>query len=124
MPDSIAVTSQPERFLRTAAVCALFGGIAPETLWRWVKAGWFPKPIRLHPTSRINVWRASEILALIASDQRGLSKRPEAALAERGRRIKERKALAAKARAAASPKTSPERNSDGPKPNRFIRQAP
>jgi predicted DNA-binding transcriptional regulator AlpA len=94
MPDVVAATTlpRPERYLRTTNVCDRFGGIAPETLWRWVTAGWFPKPIRLHPKSRINVWPESEINALIASGQRPGGYRPSAAIAERARRMANRKA--------------------------------
>jgi len=90
MPDS-SRRRNPERFLRTADVCAKFGGVQPETIWRWRRAGWFPEPIRLSPTSRINVWPESQIDALATSGRRGPGHRPDAAIAERGRRIANRK---------------------------------
>lgn len=92
MPNSTVPSNRPERFLRTSAVCARFGGVCPSTVWRWVQKGWFPKPIRLHPTSRINVWPESQIEALQASRQQGEGYRPNAAIAERARRNANRKA--------------------------------
>ena len=95
MPDSTVVTHAPatqERYLGTAEVCALFGGISPETAWRWVQKGWLPKPIRPHPTSRINLWPKSQIDAVLATRAQGGGSKPEAALAERKRRMANRKA--------------------------------
>jgi predicted DNA-binding transcriptional regulator AlpA len=108
-PDDITVATpvtwhRPELFLKTADVCALYGNISVETLWRWVKKGWFPKPVRIGPTSR-NVWRASELAAVNGSAPSGPGWRPNAALAERRRRLDKRKA-------------------DKKKKIKFVRQAP
>ena len=96
-PPSLSSGPRPERYLRTTNVCDRMGGIAPETLWRWIKADKFPKPIRLSPMSRTNLWREAEIDAFIANGQRvdgqqGEGYRPSAALAERARRNANRKA--------------------------------
>ncbi len=42
--------------------------VCKTTWWAGVKAGRFPKPVKLSP--RVTVWRASEVFALIA-DQKG-----------------------------------------------------
>ena len=39
--------------------------IAPVTIWRWVKAGKFPKPIKLGP--QVLVWNLAEVEAFIES---------------------------------------------------------
>lgn len=42
----------------------LVGSILPigaSTLWRWVKLGKFPKPIKL--SERVTVWRAEDVRA-------------------------------------------------------------
>ena len=126
MPDSGTPKPKPERFLRATNVCDRLGGIDPATLWRRIRDGKFPKPVRLHG-SRINLWPESQIDALIASEiakgpRNGA--RPEAALAERSRRIQARKA-ARQAAAAEPAKSSLERNSnDAVRPNPFTRRAP
>ena len=51
-----------ETFLRVKEVAAALG-IGVSTWWSWVKAGKAPKGIKLG--SRITVWRASEIMALV-----------------------------------------------------------
>ena len=52
-----------ETFLRAKEVAAVLG-IGVSTWWAWVKAGKAPKGIKLG--SRTTVWRASEIMALVA----------------------------------------------------------
>lgn len=37
--------------------------VSPATLWRWVKAGKFPEPIRL--SERVTAWEASKVSAWI-----------------------------------------------------------
>lgn len=37
--------------------------VSPATLWRWVKAGKFPEPIRL--SERVTAWEASKVNAWI-----------------------------------------------------------
>ena len=39
--------------------------VSPATLWRWVKAGKFPEPIRL--SDRVTAWEASKVNAWIKS---------------------------------------------------------
>ncbi len=39
--------------------------ISPSALWRWVKAGSFPQPVRL--SSKVVAWRASDITAWLAA---------------------------------------------------------
>ena len=53
-----------ETFLRAKQVAALLS-IGKSTFLAWVKAGKAPPGIRLG--SRITVWRASEVMALVAS---------------------------------------------------------
>lgn len=38
-----------QTILRTPTVQERLGGITRSTLWRWVKAGRFPKPVQLGP---------------------------------------------------------------------------
>lgn len=38
--------------------------VGPATVWRWVKAGTFPKPFKL--SQGITVWDAEEVEAFIA----------------------------------------------------------
>ena len=42
--------------------------VSPATLWRWVKAGKFPEPIRL--SDRVTAWEASKVNAWIQSQSR------------------------------------------------------
>lgn len=53
-----------ESFLRLKQVVELTS-ISKATIWRWVKNGTFPKPIKI--TSRVTVWKSSDIQAYIAS---------------------------------------------------------
>jgi prophage regulatory protein len=39
--------------------------VSPATLWRWVKAGKFPAPVRL--SDRVTAWEASKVNAWIQS---------------------------------------------------------
>jgi predicted DNA-binding transcriptional regulator AlpA len=57
-----------EEWLDTTATCRFFGGtkpIHPATLWRGVKAGRYPKPVKLGPNS--NRWVRSECKAARAA---------------------------------------------------------
>jgi predicted DNA-binding transcriptional regulator AlpA len=45
------------------AVCSMLGGIHPSTLWRLVKAGRFPKPIRV--SVQLRRWSRSECEAAL-----------------------------------------------------------
>lgn len=53
-----------EKLLRLKQVVELTN-ISKATIWRWVKDGTFPKPIRI--TNRVTVWKNSDIEAYIAS---------------------------------------------------------
>ncbi len=44
--------------------------VSPATLWRWVKAGKFPEPIRL--SDRVTAWEASKVNAWIQSQSGGV----------------------------------------------------
>ncbi len=44
--------------------------VSPATLWRWVKAGKFPAPIRL--SDRVTAWEASKVNAWIQSQAGGV----------------------------------------------------
>lgn len=43
--------------------------VSPATLWRWVKAGKFPEPIRL--SDRVTAWEASKVNAWVESRASG-----------------------------------------------------
>jgi prophage regulatory protein len=53
-----------EQLLRLKQVVQLTN-ISRATIWRWVKAGNFPKPMKI--TNRVVVWKNSDIQAYIAS---------------------------------------------------------
>ncbi len=44
--------------------------VSPATLWRWVKSGKFPQPIRL--SDRVTAWEASKVNAWIQSQAGGV----------------------------------------------------
>jgi prophage regulatory protein len=52
-----------ERLLRLKQVIELTN-ISKATVWRWVKEGTFPQPIKI--TRRVTVWKSSDIDAYIA----------------------------------------------------------
>jgi predicted DNA-binding transcriptional regulator AlpA len=66
-----------DELLDITAVCALLGGsrpVHPATVWRAVKAGIYPKPLKISPnTCR---WRRSELIAAI---ERRIAERDERA---------------------------------------------
>lgn len=41
--------------------------IGATTLWRWVREGRFPKPVRI--TNRVTAWRAEDVRAWIGGNQ-------------------------------------------------------
>lgn len=47
-----------------AGVCRFFN-VSPSTLWRWVKAGKLPPPLKLAGATK-NFWRREELDAAIA----------------------------------------------------------
>jgi predicted DNA-binding transcriptional regulator AlpA len=64
--------------LDAKAACQLIGGsrpINPATLWRGVKSGIFPKPIKITPNA--NRWKRSELLDAI--ERRAAERDPVAA---------------------------------------------
>lgn len=48
-------------FYRLPKVREVCGGAAPSTIWAWVKAGGFPKPIKL--SANTTAWIAAEVEA-------------------------------------------------------------
>lgn len=48
-------------YLRQAQLVGSILPIGATTLWRWVKEGKFPKPIKL--SERVTVWRAEDVRA-------------------------------------------------------------
>ena len=52
---------QPTSFLRLPQVREIAGGVAPSTIWGWVKNGTFPKPIKL--SANCTAWDAAQVEA-------------------------------------------------------------
>jgi predicted DNA-binding transcriptional regulator AlpA len=50
-------------YLRQAQLIGHILPIGATTLWRWVNAGKFPKPIKL--SARVTAWRAEDVRAWI-----------------------------------------------------------
>ncbi len=48
-------------FLRLPQVREIAGGVAPSTIWGWVKSGTFPKPIKL--SANCTAWDAAQVEA-------------------------------------------------------------
>ena len=48
-------------FVRLPVVCALRGGISPATVWRHVKSGLIPQPVKLGPNT--TAWRVGDLRA-------------------------------------------------------------
>ena len=94
MPDIAdpATEPKPKRLLRSAVVLDKVGGVAPETLWRWIRKGEFPEPRRLTNSSQTCVWPEEEVDAWIDARAKGMGRRPTNGLAERARRMANRKA--------------------------------
>ncbi|RAO75799.1 helix-turn-helix transcriptional regulator [Dyella jiangningensis] len=51
-------------YLRQAQLVGSILPIGATTLWRWVKEGKFPKPIKL--SDRVTAWRAEDVRAWLA----------------------------------------------------------
>lgn len=51
-------------YIRAAQLVPDIVPASPVTLWRWVKAGRFPKPYKLGP--RMTAWKVEEIRAWMA----------------------------------------------------------
>lgn len=59
--------SSSDELLDAAAVCKLFGGSQPihqSTLYRGIKVGRFPKPLKIGP--KTNRWKACECAEVVA----------------------------------------------------------
>jgi prophage regulatory protein len=56
-----------KRLLRASELATLLGDVHIMTIWRWVKVGKLPKPIRLSP--RAVAWRGADIAAWIAEQR-------------------------------------------------------
>lgn len=54
-------------YLRQAQLVGPILPIGATTLWRWVKEGKFPKPIKLSP--RVTAWRAEDVREWMARQQ-------------------------------------------------------
>ncbi len=53
--------TQATRFLRLTQCREIAGGVAPSTIWGWVKNGTFPKPIKL--SANCTAWDAAQVEA-------------------------------------------------------------
>jgi len=58
MPNDKAT---PTKFYRLPQVREIAGGVAPSTIWGWVKNGTFPKPIKL--SANCTAWDAAQVEA-------------------------------------------------------------
>lgn len=58
MPNN---TTTPTRFYRLPQVREIAGGVAPSTIWGWVKKGTFPKPYKL--SENCSAWDSREVEA-------------------------------------------------------------
>ena len=65
MPNhSYRLGTLPETgYVRQSQLIPVIFPFSPATLWRKVKAGTFPKPVKLGP--RITAWRVEDIRSLI-----------------------------------------------------------
>ena len=71
LPDLIKNGHGSDRFARAPRVRELFGGVAGNTLSRWVKQGLLVRPLKLGPRTRL--WPTSEIVAIVAARASGAS---------------------------------------------------
>ena len=73
MPDnSHPIGTLPETgYVRQSQLIPVIFPFSPATLWRKVKAGTFPKPVKLGP--RITAWRVEDIRALMRWPRRAFS---------------------------------------------------
>lgn len=51
-------------FLRQRDIIGSIVPVGASTLWRWVNAGTFPKPVKL--SERVTAWRCEDVHAWIA----------------------------------------------------------
>jgi prophage regulatory protein len=62
--NSRPIGTLPETgYVRQSQLIPVIFPFSPATLWRKVKAGTFPKPVKLGP--RITAWRVEDIRSLI-----------------------------------------------------------
>jgi predicted DNA-binding transcriptional regulator AlpA len=74
-------TTTPNKLYNAKEVCA-FLGIRSSTLYVWMEAGHFPKPIRLgHRTIR---WTADQLQTYVAGEERKASREICVTLAQGG----------------------------------------
>lgn len=66
-----AAIDKNDCYERARAVRKFAGEISNTTLWRWIRAGAFPAPVRLGP-SPVRFWRRSD-LEKWAADRAGRS---------------------------------------------------
>ena len=70
MPATQPATTPPERqFWREKQVIATWCPVHRATLWKWIRAGKFPKPVRLG--TRTVAWRDQDLRAWAASRKSG-----------------------------------------------------
>ncbi|SFF19610.1 AlpA family transcriptional regulator [Nitrosomonas sp. Nm166] len=55
------IQTRTTTFLRLPKVREIAGGVASSTIWGWVKAGKFPKPIKL--SENCTAWKAADVEA-------------------------------------------------------------
>jgi predicted DNA-binding transcriptional regulator AlpA len=73
-PDSIAIALTnfdrlpAAAFVRLPVVVGLFG-VTPHTVWRWVKAGRLPQPVKLSPG--VTAWRVGDLRSFINNQPKG-----------------------------------------------------
>jgi prophage regulatory protein len=60
MPNNTA-TPTPTKFLRLPQVREIAGGVAPSTIWGWVKNGTFPRPCKL--SANCTAWDSAQVEA-------------------------------------------------------------
>lgn len=63
-------------FLRQNQIVGIIVPVGASTLWRWVAAGTFPKPVKL--SERVTAWRAADVQAWVDA-QRGEPQSQQAA---------------------------------------------
>ncbi|WP_458251066.1 helix-turn-helix transcriptional regulator [Geobacter anodireducens] len=53
-----------ERMIRLPEILNLTG-VSRSTIWRWIKAGYFPRPVRMSPGTI--GWKSTDVLDWLAS---------------------------------------------------------
>ena len=114
LPNRTAQAARPLQSKRT--VMALADIKSDATLDRRVKEGKLPQPVVVNGH---RFWFADEVADAINNLPRGQGYKPVAALAERGRRIEERRAKR-EANAIEPRKSNADRKCNGPNGQRFV----